>query len=39
LFDKLSSRLSTVVEGLRGRGRLTEENIADALRRLDPSVR
>jgi len=34
LFDKLSSRLSTVVEGLRGRGRLTEENIADALRQV-----
>jgi signal recognition particle subunit SRP54 len=34
LFDKLSSRLSAVVEGLRGRGRLTEENIADALRQV-----
>jgi len=34
LFDKLSSRLSTVVEGLRGRGRLTEENIADTLRQV-----
>ena len=34
MFDKLSSRLSTVVEGLRGRGRLTEENIADALRQV-----
>ena len=34
MFDKLSSRLSAVVEGLRGRGRLTEENIADALRQV-----
>jgi len=34
VFDKLSSRLSIVVEGLRGRGRLTEENIADTLRQV-----
>ena len=34
MFDKLSSRLSAVVEGLRGRGRLTEENIADTLRQV-----
>jgi signal recognition particle subunit SRP54 len=34
VFDKLSSRLSSVVESLRGRGRLTEENIADALRQV-----
>ncbi|MCJ7453092.1 MAG: signal recognition particle protein [Steroidobacteraceae bacterium] len=34
MFDKLSSRLSTVVEGLRGRGRLTEENIGDTLRQV-----
>jgi len=34
VFDKLSSRLSTVVEGLRGRGRLTEDNIADTLRQV-----
>ena len=34
MFDKLSSRLSTVVEGLTGRGRLTEENIADTLRQV-----
>jgi signal recognition particle subunit SRP54 len=34
VFDKLSSRLSAVVESLRGRGRLTEENIADALRQV-----
>ena len=32
VFDKLSSRLSAVVGGLTGRGRLTEENIADTLR-------
>ncbi len=34
MFDKLSSRLSAVVDGLRGRGRLTEENISDALRQV-----
>jgi len=34
VFDKLSSRLSAVVEGLRGRGRLTEENIGDTLRQV-----
>ena len=32
MFDKLSTRLAAVVEGLRGRGRLTEENIGDTLR-------
>ena len=34
MFDKLSSRLGAVVEGLRGRGRLTEDNIADTLRQV-----
>ena len=34
MFDKLSARLASVVEGLRGRGRLTEENIADTLRQV-----
>ena len=34
MFDKLSSRLSTVVGGLTGRGRLTEDNIADTLRQV-----
>jgi signal recognition particle subunit SRP54 len=34
VFDKLSARLTAVVESLRGRGRLTEENIADALRQV-----
>jgi signal recognition particle subunit SRP54 len=34
VFDNLSSRLAAVVEGLRGRGRLTEENIADTLRQV-----
>ena len=34
MFDKLSSRLAAVVEGLRGRGRLTEDNIADTLRQV-----
>jgi signal recognition particle subunit SRP54 len=34
VFDKLSARLAAVVEGLRGRGRLTEENIGDTLRQV-----
>ncbi len=34
MFDKLSARLAAVVEGLRGRGRLTEENIGDTLRQV-----
>ena len=34
MFDKLSERLQSVVDGLRGRGRLTEENIADTLRQV-----
>jgi signal recognition particle subunit SRP54 len=34
VFDKLSARLALVVEGLRGRGRLTEDNIGDTLRQV-----
>jgi signal recognition particle subunit SRP54 len=34
VFDKLSERLAAVVEGLRGRGRLTEDNIGDTLRQV-----
>ena len=34
MFDKLSERLQGVVESLRGRGRLTEDNIADTLRQV-----
>jgi signal recognition particle subunit SRP54 len=34
VFDKLTERLQGVVEGLRGRGRLTEDNIADTLRQV-----
>jgi signal recognition particle subunit SRP54 len=32
MFDQLSGRLSAAVASLRGRGRLTEGNIADTLR-------
>jgi signal recognition particle subunit SRP54 len=32
MFTKLTERLSKAVESLRGRGRLTEENIAESLR-------
>jgi signal recognition particle subunit SRP54 len=34
VFDKLASRLSAVVGGLTGRGRLTDENIADTVRQV-----
>jgi len=34
VFESLSARLSDAVESLRGRGRLTEENIGDALRQV-----
>jgi len=34
VFDKLSERLQSVVESLRGRGRLTEDNISDTLRQV-----
>ena len=32
MFDNLTQRLSTTVQRLTGRGRLTEENIREALR-------
>ncbi|MDQ2641570.1 MAG: signal recognition particle protein [Pseudomonadota bacterium] len=32
MFNKLTERLSKAVDSLRGRGRLTEDNIAEALR-------
>ena len=32
MFDTLTARLSRTIEALRGRGRITEENIAEALR-------
>lgn len=34
MFDKLTSRLASAVDALRGRGRLTEENINDTLRQV-----
>ncbi len=34
MFNKLSERLQDVINGLTGRGRLTEENIADTLRQV-----
>ena len=34
MFDKLTERLQGVIESLRGRGRLTEENINDTLRQV-----
>ncbi len=32
MFSKLTERLSAAANALRGRGRLTEENIAESLR-------
>ena len=32
MFDTLSERLSRTIKNLKGQGRLTEENIADAMR-------
>jgi signal recognition particle subunit SRP54 len=32
MFDKLTERLSRAVEALRGRGRITEDNVAETLR-------
>jgi signal recognition particle subunit SRP54 len=32
MFDKLTERLATAVQSLRGRGRVTEENVAETLR-------
>jgi signal recognition particle subunit SRP54 len=34
MFDMLSDRLAKAVDSLRGRGRLTEENVADTLRQV-----
>ncbi|HKE43929.1 MAG TPA: signal recognition particle protein [Steroidobacteraceae bacterium] len=34
MFDKLTERLGTVLDAVRGRGRITEDNIADALRQV-----
>jgi len=34
MFDKLTQRLAGAVDSLRGRGRLTEDNIADTLRQV-----
>jgi len=34
MFDMLSERLGKTVAALRGRGRLTEENVADTLRQV-----
>jgi signal recognition particle subunit SRP54 len=32
MFDQLTARLSRTIESLRGRGRISEENVAEALR-------
>lgn len=34
MFDNLSERLSTAVESLRGRGRISEDNVRDTLRQV-----
>ena len=32
MFDNLTARLTRTIENLRGRGRITEDNIGEALR-------
>src|SRR6202161_3263401 len=32
MFDHLTARLSRTIESLRGRGRITEDNVAETLR-------
>ena len=32
MFDQLTQRFSSVFSSIRGRGRITEENVADAMR-------
>jgi len=34
MFDKLTQRLGATLDNLRGRGRITDENVADALRQV-----
>jgi len=34
MFDTLTAQLSRALENLRGRGRITEDNVAETLRRL-----
>ena len=34
MFDSLSDRLKTVFRGLRGRGRITEDNVAEVMREI-----
>jgi len=34
MFDTLSERLGSVFRGMRGRGRMTEENVAEAMREI-----
>ncbi len=34
MFDTLSERLGSVFKGMRGRGRITEENVAEAMREI-----
>ena len=34
MFDALSGRLGGIFRGLRGRGKITEENVAEAMREI-----
>ena len=38
MFDNLTARLSRTVESLRGRGRITEENVAETLSAADGCI-
>ena len=34
MFDQLTERLSSALQGLSGRGRISEDNIADTVRQV-----
>src|SRR5580693_6411058 len=38
MFDHLTARLSRTIESLRGRGRITEDNVAETLREADVAL-
>src|SRR5690554_5120347 len=38
MFDALSERLSSVFRGLRGRGKITEENVAEVMREIQTAL-
>jgi signal recognition particle GTPase len=37
MFDALSNRLGNIFRGLKGRGKITEDNVAEAIKTLGPT--